>query len=254
MAELIRKTLWLVAAIAAAALLLAGPAPPALASSFEFGGNNRVKVQSGGHIDPYYSTITDTSGSLSDPANNLQVGLERLDLFDALGVGWVQVGQTYSGFDYTFGNDVDFWLYGGDVNWNSPARNQEPSSFDFGGRIHLTSISFTSNWEINLGGYLSDISLGQYTTSSLLQDLADADQVNISLSITLGSKTKTSYGSFVNVLNSSSKSTWGALSGSITGVNSPSVPGVPEPATGLLLASSLGLGAWLRRRQAKAKA
>lgn len=253
MAELIRKTSWLVAAVAVAALLLAGPAPSALASSIEFGGDNRIKVQSEGHIDPYYSNITDTSGSPGDPANNLKVGLERLNLFDALGVNWVQVGQSYSGFDYAFGSDVDFWLYGGNVNWSSPARNQEPSYYDFGGVIHLTSVTFTSNWEINLGGYLTDYSVGQYTTSALLQDLADADQVNISLSITLGSKTKTSYGSFVNVLNSSSKSSWASLSGTITGVNNPSVPGVPEPTTGLLLASSLGVGAWLRRRQNRAK-
>ncbi|MFH1058057.1 MAG: PEP-CTERM sorting domain-containing protein [Pseudomonadota bacterium] len=245
----------LVVVLVGAILLLAGPAPSALASSFEFGGSNKVKVQSGGHLDPYYTTVTDTSGSASDPVNYLKVGLERIDLFDALDVSWVKVGQTYTGFDYTFGSDVNFWLTSGYVNSSSPARNQEPGYYDFGGVIHLTSVTFTSNWEINLGGYLSDVSLGQYTTSALLQDLADADQVNISLSITLGSSTKTSYGSFVNVLDySGSKSTWGTLSGTVTGVSSPTVPGVPEPASGLLLASSLGLGAWLRRRQLKAKA
>jgi len=253
MAELIRKYFWIVAVAVAVAVLLAGHPSAALASSFEFGGNNRIKVQSEGQLDPYYSNVTNSSGSPSDAINNLKVGFERLDLFDALDVSWVQVGQVYSGFDYTFGNDIDFWLYGGSVNWNSPARNQEPANFDFGGRIHLTSVSFTSNWEINLGGYLSDISLGQYTTSAVLQDLAAADLVEFSLSITLGSKTSTGYGSFVNVLNSGSKSTWASLSGSLTGSSTP-VPGVPEPATGLLLASSLGVGAWLRRRQTRAKA
>lgn len=253
MAELIRKISWLVVAVAALAVLLAGPAPSALASSFEFGGNNRIKVQSEGQLDPYYSNVTGSSGSPSDPVNNLKVGFERFSLFDALGLSDVAVGQTYSGFDYTFGNDVDFWLYGGSVNWSSPARNQEPTNFDFGGRIHLTSVSFTSNWEINLGGYLSDISLGQYTTSAVLQDLADSDRVELSLTVSLGSKTNTGYGSFVNVLESSSKSSWASLSGSLTGTSTP-LPGVPEPATGLLLASSLGVGAWIRRRYGRARA
>ena len=253
MAELIRKGSWLITAVAALVVLLAAPAPSALAANFEFGGNNRIKVQSDGRIDPYYSYISDTSGSLSDPANNLKVGFEKLDLFAALGISWAQVGQNYSGFDYTFGSDVDFWLTGKNVNWSSPARNQEPSYYDFAGRIHLTSVSFTSNWEINLGGYLSDVSLGQYTTSALLQDLAASDRVELSLTVSLGSKTTTNYGSYVNVLNSSSKSSWASLSGSIIGTNTV-VPGVPEPSTGLLLASSLGLGAWIRRRRARSAA
>ncbi len=222
-----------------------GLARPAAASSFEFGGDNRIKVQSGGFIDPYYTPVT-SSSSQGDSVVNYRVGIERLNLFKALGVTSVQVGQTYSGFDYTFGSDLDFWLTDGKVNLNSPARNQEPSSYEFAGRIHLTSITFANNWEINLTGYLSDITIAPAVTSAVLNDLAQADRVNLSLTLAWSSKTAGQYGSFVNVLNSGNKSSWASLSGSLSGS---SLSTVPEPSTALLLASSLGLGAWLRRRR-----
>ncbi|MCA1989863.1 MAG: PEP-CTERM sorting domain-containing protein [Desulfarculus sp.] len=222
-----------------------GLARSAAASSFEFGGDNRIKVQSGGFIDPYYTPVT-SSSSPGDSVSNYRVGIERLNLFKALGVTSVKVGQTYSGFDYTFGSDLDFWLTDGKVNLNSPARNQEPSSYEFAGRIHLTSITFANNWEINLTGYLSDITIAPAVTSAVLNDLAQADRVNLSLTLAWGSKTSGQYGSFVNVLNSKDKSSWASLSGSLSGS---SLSTVPEPSTALLLASSLGVGAWLRRRR-----
>lgn len=240
-----RKTAVVVGLVLLAAGLLLGLTRPAAASSFEFGGDNRIKIQSGGFIDPYYSLVTGSSIP-GDAVGDYKVGWERLNLFQALGVTSVQVGQTYSGFDYTFGSDLDFWLYDGNVNMNQPARNQEPSSYDFAGRIHLTSISFTSNWEISLAGYLSDVTIGSAVTSAVLSDLAQADQVNLSLTLAWGSKTEGKYGSFVNVLNSKSKSSWAELTGSLSGT---SLSTVPEPSTALLLASSLGLGAWLRRRR-----
>lgn len=242
-----RKTARVIGLALLLAGLVLGLAGRAAASSFEFGGDNRIKIQSEGHIDPYYTSVTGSS-SPGDSVTSYRVGFERLDLFEVLGVSKVQVGQTYSGFDYTFGSDLDFWLYDGKVNLNQPARNQEPSTYEFAGRIHLTSISFTSNWEINISGYLSDVTIGSNVASAVLTDLAQADRVNLSLTLAWSSKTSGSYGSFVNVLNSSSKSSWASLSGSLTGSNIPTAA-TPEPSTALLLAGSLGVGAWLRRRR-----
>lgn len=242
-----RKTAGVIGLALLLAGLVLGLAGRAAASSFEFGGDNRIKIQSEGHIDPYYTPVTGSS-SPGDSVSTYRVGFERLDLFQALGVSSVQVGQTYSGFDYTFGNDLNFWLYDGPVNQNKPARNQEPSAYEFAGRIHLTSITFASNWEINISGYLSDVTIGSAVTSAVLNDLAQADRVNLSLTLAWGSKTTGGYGSFVNVLNSGSKSSWASLSGSLTGSSVPTAA-TPEPSTALLLASSLGVGAWLRRRR-----
>lgn len=244
-----RKTAVVVGVVLLVAGLLFGLPKPASASSFEFGGDNRIKAQSGGFTDPYYTPVTGSS-TPGDGVGAYKVGFERLNLFQALGVTSVQVGQTYSGFDYTFGSDLDFWLYDGPVNMNKPARNQEPSSYDFAGRIHLTSITFSSDWEINLGGYLSDVTIGPAVTSAVLSDLAQAERVNLSLTLAWGSKTSGQYGSFVNVLNSKDKSSWAALSGSLSGGG---LSTVPEPSTALLLASSLGLGAWLRRRRQRSQ-
>ena len=245
MAESVRKTSWLGWSLALLLGLVLLRPDAGWAASFEFGGDNRIKVQDEGRIDPYYSYV-DPKSAPGDAVTSLKVGMERLDLFAAMGVSQVTMGRTYSGFDYSFGQDVDFWLYGGKVNMSNPARNQEPSDYDFGGVIHLTSITFTDKWLIQIEGYLSGVTLSQTATSAVLKDLAQADRVNLSLTLAWGSKTEGKYGSFVNVLNSDGKSSWATLSGKVSGEN---LAAVPEPATAWLLASSLGLGAWIRRRR-----
>lgn len=231
------------AAFLAMVIVLIGVAWGAEAGTIEFGGNNRIKVQSEGHLDPYMSGVTGSSASRSDALWGMAIGLDRFNVFDAIGVDRVSVGDSFSGFDYTFGGDYNFWVTDGSVNWSKPARNQEPSEqdFQFGGKFHLTSVSFDSDYHITLGGYLSDLAINDLTQSALLKDLAQYSRLDFTLNVTSSSKTSRS---FVSTLNSSSKSTWAGLSGEISG----SGPvGTPEPGTLLLLASSLGAGAWFGR-------
>ncbi|MCB2227162.1 MAG: PEP-CTERM sorting domain-containing protein [Desulfarculaceae bacterium] len=240
-----------VARIALAVLLaiaLLGPAA-ASASSFTFGGDNNFKVQSRGKVDPYQAGVTGTSAGTGDMLMDYYVGLYNFKLFDAIGTSDVSVGDSFTGLDYAISsqrgvNDPNFYITSDYFRKQGPDKKHIPDSYEMAGSLVLTSVSFDSDYQITLKGYLSDLSFNDSTGSAILQDLRGSDTVDFLLTVSYSDKTSHE---FIPVLQSKNLSTWAKMSGSISGGGSAAAP---EPGTLLLVVSSLGgLAAWRRRRK-----
>jgi len=236
-----------VAALLAVVLLLPLGAS---AASFTFGGDNTFKVQSRGKVDPYQAGVTGTSAGGGDLLNKYYVGLYNFNLFDAIGTDDVSVGDSFSDLDYAISQqrsvkDPNFYVTSEYFRKQGPDKRHIPDSYEMAGSLVLTSVSFDSDYQITLRGYLTDLSFNDTTGSAILQDLKGSETVDFLLSVSYSSKTS---GEFIPVLQSKHGSTWAAMSGTISG-NTP-VGGAPEPGTLLLVASSLGgLAAWRRRKK-----
>jgi len=236
------------------ALVLLAPMGAA-ASSFTFGGENYLKLQSGGKIDPYLAPVTGTSAGSGDLLTDYYVGLFNFNLYDAIGTNNPSVGQTYDGFDYSISDqkgvlDPNFYVTSDYFRKQGPDKTHLPDSYEMAGSLHITSVSFDNDYQITLKGYLGDLAFNDSTGSAVLQDLRGSDTVDFLLNV--GRSDKTS-GKFIPVLSSRNSSTWTAISGTISGGGGP-VAGAPEPATLLLVAGPLaGLAAWRRRRNLRLK-
>ena len=234
------------AALLALSLLLPGAAS---AASFTFGGDNTFKVQSKGKVDPYQAGVTGTSAGTGDLLMDYYVGLYNFNLFDAIGTSDVSVGDSFTGLDYAISeqkgvNDPNFYITSDYFRKQGPDKKHVPDSYEMAGSLVLTSVSFDSDYQITLKGYLSDLSFNDTTGSAILQDLKGSDTVDFLLTVSYTDKTSHE---FIPVLQSKNLSTWAKMSGSISGGGSGAVP---EPGTLILVASSLGgLAAWRRRRK-----
>ncbi len=242
-----RKSRLLMAVLLVALLLLPSAA---MAASFTFGGDNTFKVKSKGNVDPYQAGVTGTSSGGGDLLNQYYVGLYNFNLFDAIGTSDVSVGDSFSDLDYAISDqrsvlDPNFYVTSDYFRKQGPAKKHVPDAYEMAGSLVLTSVSFDSEYQITLKGYLTDLSFNDATGSAILQDLKGSDTVDFLLTVSYSSKTS---GEFIPVLQSKSGSTWAAMSGSISG-STPS-GAAPEPGTLLLVASSLGgLAAWRRRKK-----
>ena len=231
------------AALVAMALLLPMAAP---AASFTFGGDNTFKVKSKGTVDPWQSGVTGTSAGTGDMLMDYYVGLYNFNLFDAIGTRDVSVGDSFTGLDYAISGqkgvlDPNFYVTADYFRKQGPGKKHIPDSYEMAGSLVLDSVTFDSDYQITLKGYLTDLSFNQSTGSAVLQDLRGSDTVDFLLTVSASDKTS---GKFIPVLQSKKGSTWAATSGVISGGGA-----VPEPGTLLLLALSLGsLAAWRRRK------
>jgi len=227
----------------------------ASAASFTFGGDNTFKVKSKGNLDPFQAGVTGTSDGSGDLLNQYYVGLYNFNVFDAIGTSKVSVGDSFSDLDYAISSqksvkDPNFYVTSEYFRKQGPDKTHIPDSYEMAGSLVLTSVSFDSDYQITLKGYLTDLSFNQSTGSAILQDLKGSDTVDFLLTVSYSSKTS---GQFIPVLQSKSGSTWAAMSGTISGTPA---GGAPEPGTLLLLASSLGgLAVWrCRRKKVSARA
>ncbi|MBI4799824.1 MAG: PEP-CTERM sorting domain-containing protein [Desulfarculus sp.] len=226
----------------------------ALASTIEFAGtpdDKGVHLHSQGRVNFQWVPVTGSSGAPGDPVNNEYWGANDLRVFDAIGRTFgapgyqLQAGDSFSGLNY----NLAMWF---DRTYlpNIESKNQTPTGYttwDFSANLHITSISFPDAYHMVIGGQITNM-LNRLTGSAVLSDLAAAQAVDFTINIVGNSRTPE--GGLLYALNSSDKSAWGNISGSL-------VPGggaaVPEPGSLLLFGSAAGLLGWWRRRQQKTR-
>ena len=229
------------------ALWLALPAM-AWASSFEFAGtsdNKGVHLHSQGRINFQWVPVTGSSPS-GDPVTNFYWGANDLGVFDAIGRPFgtysLQVGDSFTGLNY----ELPMWLDANNLpNINSQDQTAAYNSWNLAGTMRITSISFPSQYEIVIGGQLTEV-VNRVLGSTVLDDLVQSPAINFNINVVWNSRTAMD---FVTALNSGGLSTFANIEGSMT-----SGPGggggvVPEPGTLGLLASALGTGGLLLRRR-----
>jgi hypothetical protein len=219
--------------IAALALFLA-PAQ-ALAYQFTMSGDNAIKIQSEGNLDPYWVPITN-----SDPNDPALFGLpesivSRINLFDATGVASFADGDTFDNLTYTAPGDLV--VADGGVKWNRPSRNESGYDVLFAGRVHLTTLSIFQD-RISIRGYLDNLYVNPLTTSKVL--LSFLNDASAAFVMDIFSSSKTERG-FVDTLNSRGNSTWAGVSATVAAT--------PEPGTMILFASALGVWGYSRRKK-----
>ena len=220
-------------AIAALALLLA-PAQ-SLAYQFTMSGDNVLKVQSDGYLDPYWVPIVS-----SDPADPALYGLpesiiSRINLFNATGVTSFSSGDSFSGLTYTAPGDLV--VADGGVKWNRPSRNDSGYDILFAGSVHLTTLSVFQD-RISITGYLDNLYVNPATTSAVLLSFMGNTTASFVMDVFESSKTERG---FVDVLNSDNLSTFAGVRATVAAT--------PEPGTMLLFASAFGLWGYTRRRK-----
>lgn len=223
----------------------------ALASSIEFGGTadgKGVHLHSQGRINFQWVPVTGSSGTDSDPVNNLYWGANDLRVFAAIGQEFgsytLHAGDSFTGLDYT----IPMWLdYANRPNINSQDQTSWGyTGWDFTGSLHITSISFPSIYEIVIAGQVTDMA-NHLLGSTVLSDLQNSPSLDFTINVISSYRTDTSQSQgFLTALNSSGLSSWANIEGSL----GPHVAATPEPGTLGLAASALGLGMvrWLRRR------
>lgn len=220
---------------------------PAFSSTIEFAGNDNhkgVHLHSNGRINFMWVPITTPDSTGGDPVADSYWGALDIRVFDAIGgsAGDLSVGDSYDGFDYSFAMYVVDKYNKSGIHAND---KKTPNYAQFAGAMHLTSISFPSDYEINLSGYV-DNTTNNLLASSALSDLQNDGSINFALNIVANQKTA---GSFVDVLNSGNKSSWANISGSLGPGMTPGGGAVPEPSTFVLFSSVLAVGAWIKRRR-----
>ncbi len=245
------------AGLLALGLLLLTPLA-AQASSFTFGGENYLKLQSGGKVDPYLAPVTDTSAGTGDLLMDYYVGLFNFNLYQAIGTSKPVLGLTYGGLDYSISQqsgvlDPNFYVTSDYFRKQGPDKTHLPDSYEMAGNLVITSVTFDNAYQITLQGYFTDLSFNASTGSAILQDLQDSKSVDFLLTVSASDKTT---GQFIPVLSSKNSSTWTAISGTISGTGGGGGgAAAPEPATALLVAGPrAGLAAWRKRRQKAARA
>ncbi|MCB2189194.1 MAG: PEP-CTERM sorting domain-containing protein [Deltaproteobacteria bacterium] len=220
-------------------------AVPALASTIEFGAGGDGKdihFHSQGRINFDWLPI---EGSGSDPLLDDYVGMIDLDVFAAIGQEFgsytLQAGDIFTNLDY----QTPIWITSSAYLSNLLARDAPPSQYDFSGTVHLTSISFTSENEVVLTGYIDDF-INNLPGSSLLAELTSPGNTEFHLTIASSGR---SDASLIEALNSSNLSAWGVVGGGGIGGGDTPAGGTPEPGTLLLFGSAIVAGGWFNRRR-----
>ncbi len=216
------------------------------ASSFTFEGTSDAKgvhMHSQGRINFQWVPVTESS-SPGDPVENLYWGANDLNVFAAIGQNYVEV-RDYLNLNYELPfmwldstklpniNSQDYYLTG----------KKPYTDWDFSGTMVITSIRFTSAYDIVIGGHLIE-AVNRLGASKVLEELAEAPSIDFTINISDTWRTEMS---FITALNSKYSSSWGNISGSFTGGGGGTVP---EPGTLGLLASALGMGGLFMRRRA----
>ena len=212
------------------------------AAWFAFGGDDKydVKVQSQGKIDYWWVPITSTSDGGGDPLVGLSLGLFPFHVADysnhydnyhlssgdiyGLPNGPAEVGDSHSGFDWDINNEYgrydgsNFFITSDTGSKQGPSTSHLPSYWQLGGSFHLTSVTYAAQNQVDITGYVTDLTSKGTVSSQVAKDLLAQGQFNLAFSVI-----QIDYGSgqFITTLNSQ---------GFRPGPGSPAAEGVAEAA------------------------
>lgn len=223
-----------------AIVVLALGAGNVMAASFEFGGNydgKGVHLHSQGRVNFMWVPIT-TTDPAGDPLGNMYWGAPDLNLFSVLGTSDISVGDSFSNLDA----QLDFWVTDYRNLSNIAARDKEPRWYAYGGTYNIDSISFPSEYEIVIGGSVTN-TVNNLIGSTLLAELEQSSQIDFTINIVQSSKTSMP---FLTALKSGELSSWANISGE---VGSGGLAAVPEPGTMGLMFSALTMCGWVVRKR-----